>query len=85
MTVLWGLFLTWWGQLMLDLPGPLVDHLGQLNAPAAAVPEDQRAWPLYRDTIQRFGVIGLDLSPTDWVLWPPVVRPAAESQQQLEH
>lgn len=32
-------------------PGPIVDYLALLNAPAAAVPEGDRAWPLYRDAL----------------------------------
>lgn len=36
-------------------PQPTVDYLARLNAPAAAVAETDRAWPLYRDVLRTFG------------------------------
>lgn len=32
-------------------PGPTVDYLPRLNAAALAIPEDQRAWPVYREAL----------------------------------
>jgi hypothetical protein len=32
-------------------PSPKVDYMAQLNQPVLAIPEDQRAWPLYRQAI----------------------------------
>ena len=37
-------------------PSPAVDRLAELNARVAQVPEDQRAWPLYRDAIIAAGL-----------------------------
>ena len=35
-------------------PTPNVDYLVEMNQKAAAVPEDQRAWPVYRDAWTKF-------------------------------
>lgn len=37
--------------MMLDRPTVKTDYLAILNEPAAAVPEEQRAWPLYREAL----------------------------------
>jgi uncharacterized membrane protein len=36
------------GLVLLQKPEPKVDYLAQLNAPILAVPEEDRAWPIYR-------------------------------------
>lgn len=38
-----------------DRVKPMVDYLAKINAKAAAVPEAQRAWPIYRDAILATG------------------------------
>lgn len=32
-------------------PGPTVDYLARFNAAALAIPEDERAWPVYREAL----------------------------------
>jgi hypothetical protein len=32
-------------------PGPTVDYLARFNAAALAIPEDERAWPIYREAL----------------------------------
>jgi hypothetical protein len=38
-----------------DRPSVKVDYLADFNKPAIAVPDDQRAWPLYRDALLAMG------------------------------
>ncbi|MEM1212296.1 MAG: hypothetical protein AAGI68_08345 [Planctomycetota bacterium] len=46
-----------------DTPDPSTDYLAQLNAPARAVPEADRAWPIYRDAFIAADFVNLDLDP----------------------
>ena len=42
-------------------PSPNVDYLAQLNQPILLTPEDQRAWPIYRQAILKIA----DYKPPD--------------------
>lgn len=41
--------------LMLGKPEPSIDYLAQLNAALPQVPEDEKAWPLYREGLLQMG------------------------------
>ncbi len=43
-------------RMLLDRPSISTDYLAILNQQAAAVPEAERAWPLYRDSLMTMGV-----------------------------
>ncbi|MBX3352331.1 MAG: hypothetical protein KF684_05310 [Phycisphaeraceae bacterium] len=50
-------------------PGPIVDYLAILNAPAAALPEADRAWPLYREALLG-STLRADLAKADSAMRP---------------
>jgi|GEM_PF-5903145 hypothetical protein len=52
-------------------PTPTVDYLAMLNAPALAVPEEDAAWPLYKERAIRYDVLKLKPIPG----WGPMRNP----------
>jgi len=50
-----AVYLGLWGVLFIGKPNITVDYLPKLNAAAAAVPEEQRAWPIYRAALVAMG------------------------------
>jgi hypothetical protein len=65
----------WW-RLTLE-PSPAVDYCVQLNAAARAVPEEQRAWPLYRQAL-----LEMELLP-GWEDSARLPRPGEERWEEV--
>lgn len=53
-------------------PTPTVDYLAMLNAPALAVPEEDAAWPIYRELAIKYDVLNLKPLPG----WGPKRNPS---------
>jgi hypothetical protein len=49
--------------MTMDRPSITTDYLAILNEPAASVPEDQRAWPLYRDALLTLNMRPIEFDP----------------------
>jgi hypothetical protein len=72
-------------------PEPEVDYLAQLNAEVTATPEDERAWPVYREALlelrampdaERFGHLVGRAWPGD-AEWPEMVALLEQRQEAL--
>ncbi|MCU0689553.1 MAG: type II secretion system protein GspG [Phycisphaerales bacterium] len=73
-------------------PTIAVDYVAKVNAPSLAVPEDQRAWPRYRDAYMRLSVPEASLAEThltsmrgdaDWERAAAYVRANAATLEQI--
>jgi hypothetical protein len=83
--------------LLLGRPSISTDYLARINARAFAVPEDERAWPLYREALLELGLnegirdFGWDTSPLglsmgtnpDDAHWPQVEQFLLDHQPAL--
>lgn len=83
-----------WAWLMTGSPNPSVDYLAQMNAPALAVPEDDRAWPLYRELLiehelmtrfnsEEVGSAGWGMARPGEPAWPELVNWLAEHESLI--
>jgi hypothetical protein len=69
--------------------GPVVDYLPALTARAAAVPDDQRAWPVYRQALIDSDILSGDMrlvfdSRPGWRDWPALTAHLRAHQPTLE-
>jgi len=66
-------------------PNPTVDYRVPINAVAAAVPEDERAWPLYRQALLRLqGTSERVKAFYDEISWTTQATPQSDIAQFLE-
>lgn len=61
-------------------PDPSVDYLAKLNAKALAVPEEDRAWPLYRELLIKYDLDNMYHMPGDGPVRNPNYKPPATTQ-----
>jgi hypothetical protein len=77
-------------------PSVKIDYLADFNKPAIAVPENQRAWPLYRDALLGLGagraanasgsvleIIDAKPGDADWKKLEPLLNEHADSMAKL--
>lgn len=69
-------------------PKPSVDYVARFQAPIKAVPEEDRAWPLYRRALVGMGELPQRISPDDLpqpgeAAWEPIGRYLTDHQDQL--
>lgn len=60
--------------MTLAKPNPSIDYLKQLNEPSEQIAEEQRAWPILRDTLLRFKPMPEELSTKN----PATFKPDSE-------
>jgi hypothetical protein len=69
--------------------GPVVDYLPQFTAAARAVPEDQRAWPIYRQALLDSQILSGDMrlvfdARPGWRDWPAMAEHLRTHRDTLE-
>jgi hypothetical protein len=65
-------------------PSITTDYLAVINKSAAAVPADQRAWPLYRDALLDIGVSLIPQSSLNLPVYEAIGKAEDESPKDLE-
>lgn len=80
--LIFAVYLVMAARFLIGQPSPSIDYRPQINATAHAVPESQRAWPVYREALRQLG-----LSPEvaiDTSVWNRRPRPGEEGWQEFE-
>lgn len=65
-------------------PDPSVDYLAKINAKALAVPEEDRAWPLYRELLIKYDVANMDPLPGYGPMRNPNYKPPSTTTQPAQ-